>query len=64
MLSGYPAGPPGDRRPYSLIWAPGGGHNGGEVIATGSPEAVARVKKSHTGRFLKKYLNGHSATKA
>jgi excinuclease ABC subunit A len=37
---------------------PEGGHNGGEVIATGSPESVARVKKSHTGRFLKKHLNG------
>ena len=35
---------------------PEGGSGGGKIIATGTPEAVARVKKSHTGRFLKKLL--------
>ncbi len=32
---------------------PGGGHAGGEVVATGTPEAIAKCKASHTGRFLK-----------
>ena len=31
---------------------PEGGDGGGEIIACGSPEAVARVENSHTGRFL------------
>jgi len=31
---------------------PEGGSGGGEIIATGTPEQVAKVKKSHTGRFL------------
>ena len=35
---------------------PEGGLRGGEVIATGTPEEVAKVKKSYTGQFLKKYL--------
>ncbi len=33
-----------------------GGKNGGEVIAKGTPEEVAKHKKSHTARFLKKEL--------
>jgi excinuclease ABC subunit A len=35
---------------------PEGGVNGGEVIATGSPEEVAEVEGSYTGQFLKKIL--------
>jgi excinuclease ABC subunit A len=31
---------------------PEGGDGGGEIVAEGSPEAVARTKSSHTGRFL------------
>ena len=31
---------------------PEGGSGGGQIIATGTPEAVAKNKKSHTGRFL------------
>jgi excinuclease ABC subunit A len=31
---------------------PEGGSGGGEIIATGTPEEVAKNKKSHTGRFL------------
>jgi excinuclease ABC subunit A len=37
---------------------PEGGHRGGEVIAAGTPEAIAKTKKSYTGQFLKPYLNG------
>ena len=33
---------------------PEGGNAGGMVIAQGSPEQIAQVKESHTGRFLKK----------
>lgn len=36
---------------------PGGGKNGGLVVAEGTPEEVARSKTSHTGKYLNKYLN-------
>ncbi|MDQ3360625.1 MAG: ATP-binding cassette domain-containing protein, partial [Actinomycetota bacterium] len=32
---------------------PEGGDGGGEIVATGAPEDVARVEGSHTGRFLR-----------
>ncbi|HTM25700.1 MAG TPA: excinuclease ABC subunit UvrA [Vicinamibacterales bacterium] len=35
---------------------PEGGHAGGEVVVTGTPEAVAACKASHTGRFLRPHL--------
>jgi excinuclease ABC subunit A len=35
---------------------PEGGDRGGYLVAEGTPEAVARIKESHTGQFLKKYL--------
>jgi excinuclease ABC subunit A len=35
---------------------PEGGHAGGKVIATGTPEEVARRKESHTGRYLRPHL--------
>ncbi len=35
---------------------PEGGKNGGEVVAFGTPEKVAKSKKSHTARFLNKEL--------
>ncbi|MDP1573347.1 MAG: excinuclease ABC subunit UvrA [Coxiellaceae bacterium] len=35
---------------------PEGGDGGGEIIATGTPETVAKNPRSHTGRFLKKLL--------
>ena len=35
---------------------PEGGDNGGEIIATGTPEDIAKNEKSYTGKFLKKYL--------
>jgi excinuclease ABC subunit A len=36
---------------------PEGGHAGGRVVATGTPEAVAVSKTSHTGRFLRARLS-------
>jgi len=37
---------------------PEGGHAGGEVVVTGTPEQVVRSRTSHTGRFLKPHLRG------
>ena len=33
-----------------------GGQKGGQIIAKGTPEQVAKVKKSYTAEFLKKEL--------
>ena len=35
---------------------PEGGDRGGEIIATGTPEAIAESKHSHTGHYLKKSM--------
>ncbi len=35
---------------------PEGGSGGGTIVATGTPEQIAKHKKSHTGRFLKQVL--------
>ncbi len=35
---------------------PEGGHRGGEIIATGTPEQIVRNPQSHTGRFLARVL--------
>jgi excinuclease ABC subunit A len=40
---------------------PEGGDGGGLVIATGSPEDVAAVPESHTGRFLEPLLGAPAA---
>ncbi len=37
---------------------PEGGDGGGEVVATGTPEEVAEVARSHTGQYLKPMLEG------
>jgi excinuclease ABC subunit A len=37
---------------------PEGGHAGGEVVVTGTPEVVAACQASHTGRFLRARLAG------
>lgn len=42
---------------YLIDIGPEGGEGGGTVIAKGTPEEVARNKKSYTGQFVKKYLN-------
>ncbi|MCQ2488536.1 MAG: excinuclease ABC subunit UvrA [Clostridia bacterium] len=41
---------------YIIDLGPEGGDNGGEVIATGTPEEVAKISKSYTGQYLKKCL--------
>ena len=35
---------------------PGGGHKGGQIVATGTPEDVAINPESYTGKYLAKYL--------
>ena len=40
---------------------PEGGAGGGDVIATGTPEQVARAEGSHTGEFLAELLGVHGA---
>ncbi|WP_171121322.1 MULTISPECIES: excinuclease ABC subunit UvrA [unclassified Ruegeria] len=37
---------------------PEGGDGGGEIVATGTPEDVSDVARSHTGRYLKQMLDG------
>ncbi len=41
---------------YVIDMGPEGGHRGGKVVCVGTPEEVAKVKGSHTGRFLKMEL--------
>lgn len=41
---------------YIIDMGPEGGDKGGRLIAKGTPEEVAKVKESHTGRYIKQYL--------
>ena len=41
---------------YIIDLGPEGGDEGGRIVATGTPEEVAKVKKSYTGQYLKKML--------
>ena len=41
---------------YIIDLGPEGGSGGGRVVATGTPEEVARVRKSYTGQALKGVL--------
>jgi len=41
---------------YIIDLGPEGGANGGNVVATGTPETVSKSKSSYTGKFLKKAL--------
>jgi excinuclease ABC subunit A len=43
---------------------PEGGDGGGMIVATGTPEQVAQVEASHTGRYLKPMLEKIKARKA
>lgn len=43
---------------------PEGGAHGGRIIAAGTPEEVAKIRKSHTGQALKPLLNGKRAEAA
>jgi excinuclease ABC subunit A len=42
---------------------PEGGEDGGRLVAQGTPEQVARVKKSYTGQALAQYFTGNGSTR-
>ena len=41
---------------YIIDMGPEGGAGGGTVIASGTPEEVAKIPQSYTGQYLKRYL--------
>ena len=43
---------------------PEGGAGGGRLVASGTPEEVARVRRSYTGQALRPLLNGHHTSTA
>jgi excinuclease ABC subunit A len=45
---------------FVIDLGPEGGAGGGRLVACGTPEEVARVKKSHTGQALKPLLGSHT----
>ncbi len=46
---------------YLIDLGPEGGDGGGTIVATGTPEEVAQVRASHTGRYLKEVLGSGAA---
>jgi excinuclease ABC subunit A len=48
---------------WLIDMGPEGGDLGGKVIATGTPEQVARNQQSHTGRFLSRVLGANGQAK-
>jgi excinuclease ABC subunit A len=44
---------------WILDLGPEGGEEGGRIVAQGTPEQVARIKKSYTGQELAVYFNGN-----
>ncbi|MBU0643350.1 MAG: excinuclease ABC subunit A, partial [Alphaproteobacteria bacterium] len=49
---------------YIIDIGPEGGDGGGRIVASGTPEQVAEVEASHTGRYLKPMLEKIKARKA
>ena len=41
---------------YIIDLGPEGGKNGGNIVATGTPEEIAKCKKSYTGQYIKKKI--------
>ena len=48
---------------YIIDIGPEGGERGGTVVATGTPEEIAKCKKSYTGKYVKKYLEKNKVAK-
>ena len=46
------------RADWIIDMGPEGGSGGGEIVGAGTPEDIAKNKRSHTGRFLKPLLKG------
>ena len=42
---------------YIIDLGPEGGDGGGTIVATGTPEEVAKCERSYTGKYLKEKLN-------
>lgn len=49
---------------YIIDIGPEGGHKGGKILATGTPEDIAKTKGSYTGEFLKPILDKSDKKKA
>ncbi|MGO7206168.1 hypothetical protein ACCT30_34275, partial [Rhizobium ruizarguesonis] len=49
---------------WVLDFGPEGGDGGGEIVATGTPEAIVKEKRSYTGHFLKELLERRPVKKA
>ncbi len=49
---------------WILDLGPEGGEEGGRIVAQGTPEQVARIKKSYTGQELASYFNGSTNVSA
>ena len=47
---------------YVIDLGPEGGEEGGRVVAVGTPEQVAQIEASHTGRYLRTVLRGGTVT--
>jgi excinuclease ABC subunit A len=45
---------------FIIDLGPEGGAHGGRVVASGTPEEIAAVRRSHTGQVLKPLLNGNT----
>jgi excinuclease ABC subunit A len=41
---------------WVIDMGPEGGDGGGEVVGIGTPEEIARIDRSHTGRFLREVM--------
>jgi excinuclease ABC subunit A len=49
---------------YVIDLGPEGGDGGGMIVASGTPDEVAKVKASHTGRYLAQALKRHTERSA
>ena len=47
---------------WVIDMGPEGGSGGGTIIATGTPEGIARVKESHTGKYLKRIFDANKTS--
>jgi excinuclease ABC subunit A len=43
---------------------PEGGNRGGKVVGAGTPEAIAKLSGSYTGKYLARILNGNGVSRS
>ena len=48
---------------YVVDMGPGGGEEGGRIVAAGTPEELCRCAESRTGHYLRQYMEKLSAGK-